>query len=73
MTPLASQKIVGIFVGIPAEESRWTKKYLHGRREMPLTDAKIRSLKPTGKIEKHYDGGGLHIKVTEKGSLLWHM
>ncbi|MBO4334274.1 MAG: tyrosine-type recombinase/integrase [Desulfovibrio sp.] len=40
---------------------------------MPLTDAKLRALKPTGKVQKISDGGGLYIHVTDKGSMLWRM
>ena len=40
---------------------------------MPLTDVFIRSLKPKERAYKHFDGGGLHIHVTPKGSKLWRM
>ena len=38
---------------------------------MPLTDAKIRSLKPKGKPYKVSDYDSLFILVTAKGSKLW--
>lgn len=40
---------------------------------MPLTDLKIRSLKPAAKPYKAADGGGLYIQVTPTGSKLWRM
>jgi integrase len=40
---------------------------------MPLTDAKLRSLKPAGKPQKIADSGGLHILVTPGGSRLWRL
>jgi hypothetical protein len=40
---------------------------------MPLTDIKIRSLKPAATPRKASDGGGLHIVVTPRGSKLWRM
>ena len=33
---------------------------------MPLTDVFIRNLKPLEKPYKHFDGGGLHIHVTQR-------
>jgi hypothetical protein len=38
---------------------------------LALNDAKIRSLKPTGKAYKIADFGGLYIKVTVKDFKLW--
>lgn len=38
-----------------------------------LKDSQIRALKPTGKVQKISDGGGLYLHVTEKGSKLWRM
>lgn len=38
-----------------------------------LTDARIRALKATGKVQKISDGGGLYIHVTEKASRLWRL
>jgi len=40
---------------------------------MPLTDLQIRNLKPGERPIKKFDGGGLHILVTPKGSKLWRM
>ena len=39
----------------------------------PLTDIKIRTTKPTKKQQKLFDGGGLFLLVTPKGSKLWRM
>lgn len=40
---------------------------------MPLTDLRIRNLKPTEKAFKVSDGGGLNLTVTPKGSKLWRL
>ncbi|MEP6355288.1 MAG: integrase arm-type DNA-binding domain-containing protein [Hyphomicrobiales bacterium] len=40
---------------------------------MPLTDTKIRNLKPADKAMKYSDGGGLYLEVTKKGAKLWRM
>lgn len=39
----------------------------------PLSDRKIRALKPTGKARKIADEKGLHLVVTETGSKLWRL
>lgn len=39
----------------------------------PLNDTKIRNTKPTGKTQTLFDGGGLYLEVTAKGSKLWRM
>lgn len=38
-----------------------------------LSDAKIRRLKPREKPYKASDGGGLHLRVTPSGGLLWRI
>lgn len=38
-----------------------------------LTDAKCRAAKPTGKPQKLFDGGGLHLFVTPKGAKVWRV
>jgi integrase len=40
-------------------------------RDLPLTDAKIRALKPKEKDYKSFDYDGLFLKVTKSGSKLW--
>ena len=40
---------------------------------MPLTDLKIRTLRPTDKPTKITDAEGLHLLVTPSGSKLWRM
>ena len=40
---------------------------------MPLSDAKLRNLKPKEKIYKVSDSGGLYIEVTRTGSRLWRL
>jgi len=37
---------------------------------MALTDAKLRSLKATGKVQKFADGGGLHVRRKDSCSLV---
>jgi len=38
-----------------------------------LTDVFLRSLKGTGKVQKHFDGGGLYMYVSPQGGRLWRM
>lgn len=38
-----------------------------------LTDSKIRSLKATGKAEKHFDGGSLYLYLSPTGSKTWRI
>ena len=40
---------------------------------MPLTDAKIKSLKGRERVYKSYDSDGLFLKVTPAGSRLWRL
>lgn len=40
---------------------------------MPLTDAKLRALKPAAKPYKVADSEGLHVLVTTGGSVLWRL
>jgi len=40
---------------------------------MPLTDTHIRSLKPTDKEQKHFDGGGLYLSIPKTGRKFWRM
>ena len=40
---------------------------------MPLTDVRIRSLKPADKPHKYSDGGGLFLFIPPSGSRLWRM
>jgi len=40
---------------------------------MPLTDAAIRSTKPTDKPQKLFDGGGLYLLVQSSGAKLWRL
>ncbi|MFC1681636.1 tyrosine-type recombinase/integrase [Pseudomonadota bacterium] len=40
---------------------------------MPLTDTKIRNLKPTSKSFKMFDGGGLYIEVQPAGGKWWRL
>ncbi len=40
---------------------------------MALTDRFILNLKASGKVHKHFDGGGLHIHVLPTGGKLWRM
>jgi integrase len=42
------------------------------RYTKPLTEAQIKSAKPKEKNYKLYDGGGLYLLVTIKGSKLWN-
>ncbi len=40
---------------------------------MPLSDSKIRNLKPLDRVYKLSDGGGLYLYVPPQGSKLWRM
>lgn len=40
---------------------------------MPLTDTRLKGLKPKEKPTKHSDGGGLHVLMTPTGSKLWRL
>nr|WP_294511363.1 integrase arm-type DNA-binding domain-containing protein [uncultured Bilophila sp.] len=40
---------------------------------MKLTDTKLKALKPTGKVQKFSDGGGLYIHVSPAGGKLWRL
>ncbi|OGQ95526.1 MAG: integrase [Deltaproteobacteria bacterium RIFOXYD12_FULL_57_12] len=43
------------------------------RRITPLTDTKIRTIKPAEKPQKLFDGGGLFLLVTPTGGKLWRL
>jgi len=43
------------------------------KRITPLTDTKIRTIKPSGKPKKLFDGGGLFLLVTPTGGKLWRL
>ena len=43
------------------------------KRITPLTDAKIRTMKPAKKPQKLFDGGGLFLLVTPTGGKLWRL
>ena len=43
------------------------------KRIMPLTDTKIRTIKPAEKPRKLFDGGGLFLLVTPTGGKLWRL
>ncbi len=38
-----------------------------------LTDVKIKSFKPNGKVQRFYDGGGLMLQMAQKGTLTWYL
>lgn len=43
------------------------------KRITPLTDTKIRTIKPAEKPQKLFDGGGLFLLVTPTGGKLWRL
>lgn len=43
------------------------------RRIAPLTDTKVRTIKPAEKPQKLFDGGGLFLLVTPTGGKLWRL
>ncbi|MEP9370611.1 integrase arm-type DNA-binding domain-containing protein [Mesorhizobium sp. KR1-2] len=40
---------------------------------MALTDTFVRNVKPSEKVQKISDGGGMHLRVEPRGSKLWRM
>ena len=40
---------------------------------MPLTDTAIRKAKPTEKVQRIFDGGGLYLEISPAGGKLWRM
>ena len=36
-----------------------------------LTDTQLRSIKPTGKMQRFYDGGGLYLLANPNGAKWW--
>jgi integrase len=43
------------------------------KRIAPLTDTQIKKVKPTGKSQKFFDGGGLFLMVSPTGGKLWRL
>ena len=43
------------------------------KRITPLTDTKVRTIKPPEKPQKRFDGGGLFLLVTPTGGKLWRL
>jgi len=43
------------------------------KRIAPLTETKVRTIKPSGKPLKLFDGGGLFLLVTPSGGKLWRL
>ncbi|MCK5232634.1 MAG: tyrosine-type recombinase/integrase [Desulfobulbaceae bacterium] len=41
------------------------------KRIAPLTDTKVRTVRPTNRPQKIYDGGGLFLLITPSGGKLW--
>ena len=40
---------------------------------MPLTDIKIKNIKPESKTKKYFDGNGMYLEVTPKGGKYWRL
>ncbi len=40
---------------------------------MPLTDTTIRTVKPTGKTQRLFDGGGLYLELSPAGGKWWRL
>jgi Arm DNA-binding domain len=40
---------------------------------MPLTDTAIRKTKPTEKVQRLFDGGGLYLEISPAGGKLWRL
>src|SRR3954452_15588989 len=46
---------------------------LLGDTVMPLTDTRIRNVKPKAQAHKLSDGGGMYLLVTPKGARYWRL
>ena len=69
--PLASARFVGI---LEREYQQIATRYQHCKKSipsMPLTDAKLRSLRSRSRPYKISDFEGLHILVSRSGAKLW--
>ncbi len=53
------------------DPGRYTNTHFRDTNHTPLTDAKLRTLKPATKPYKVSDSEGLHVLVTTTGSVLW--
>ncbi len=40
---------------------------------MPLTDTAIRKAKPTEKVQRLFDGGGLYLEISPAGGKWWRL
>ncbi|MEQ1511177.1 MAG: integrase arm-type DNA-binding domain-containing protein [Lysobacteraceae bacterium] len=40
---------------------------------MPLTDVALRKAKPTDKVQRLFDGGGLYLEISPAGGKLWRL
>ena len=40
---------------------------------MPLTDTKLRAIKPTDNTQKLFDEKGMYLEVTPKGGTYWRL
>ncbi len=43
------------------------------KRVLPLSDTKLRTLKPGPKNQNFFDGGGLYLLVKPNGSKVWRL
>ena len=43
------------------------------KKIVPLTDIKIKAIKPQTIAKKVFDGGGLFLLITPSGGKLWHL
>ena len=62
--PLVSAKIVGMFVGMSGDTNK-------ADTNMPLTDIEIRAAKPSARLVKLSDGGGLQLWIMPDGAKRW--
>ena len=40
---------------------------------MPLTNTAISKAKPTDKVQRLFDGGGIYLEITPTGGKLWRL
>jgi integrase len=65
-----SSDFVGTFVDIWYNTNTFSR---FGYQQVPLTDTKIKALKPADRPTKHSDGEGLHILMPPTGGKLWRL
>src|SRR5262245_33981412 len=69
---LTAGKIVGLFVGLGPMRFAKGQHFGWGMARGKLTDATIKNAKPSERLVKLSDGGGLQLWLTPGGGKLWN-